>query len=109
MGMFFNLDSVATSIFNNINASYYRNKASVKPASKRPVMAFVDLYTYPPDTAYEVSLAAYKVQYAQVCFKLLKPMACLVAVDIQFIQTEGEPIYSMSFEVCKGWTATVGT
>lgn len=57
---------MATTIFNAVNASYYNNKASVTPAASRPVMAFVDLYSYPPDTAYEVSLAAYKVQYTQV-------------------------------------------
>ena len=64
--MFFNQDSVATSLFNAVNTSYYNNKAAVTPATRKPVLAFVDLYSYPPDTAYEVSLAAYKVQYTQV-------------------------------------------
>jgi hypothetical protein len=71
LGLFFNLDSTATQIFNSINASYYQTKASVKPAAKLPVMAFVDLYSYPPDTAFEVSLAAYKTQYTKVCRTLL--------------------------------------
>ena len=66
LGTFFNLDSVATSLFNTVNTSYYNAKATVSPAARRPVLAFVDLYSYPPDTAYEVSLAAYKVQYTQV-------------------------------------------
>lgn len=66
LGVFFNLDSTATQIFNSVNTSYYATKASVTPNATRPVMAFVDLYSYPPDTAYEVSLAAYKVQFTQV-------------------------------------------
>jgi len=68
LGLFFNLDSTATQIFDSINSSYAQTKAGVKTAAKPPVLAFVDLYSYPPDTAFEVSLAAYKTQYTKVCF-----------------------------------------
>lgn len=80
--MFFNLDSVATSIFNNLNTSYYNNKAMVTVPARRPVMAFVDLYSYPPDTAYEVSLAAYKVQYTQVSISGLNPVVAMLRHNV---------------------------
>ncbi len=81
LGLFFNLDSVATTIFDTLNTSYYNNKATVSPAAKRPVLAFVDLYSYPPDTAYEVSLAAYKVQYTQVSIEYREIYTYLIALS----------------------------
>lgn len=66
LGLFFNLDAVATNIFNNINESYYDTKASIEVAAEPPLMIFSDYYDYYDEFAYEVSLAAYKVQYTEV-------------------------------------------
>ena len=79
LGMFFNLDAVATNMFNNINESYYDTKASIEVAAEPPLMIFSDYYDYSDESAYEVSLAAYKVQYTQVscpCIPLLNFSCC---------------------------------
>ena len=66
LGLFFNLDAVATEAFDGINSSYYQTKASVVPSEDPPLMAFVDYYDY-SESAYEVSLAAYKLDFTEVC------------------------------------------
>ena len=67
LGMFFNLDGAATQTFNSINASYYQTKANISSqGDDKPTLAFISLYSYAPDTAYVISLSAYKQQYARV-------------------------------------------
>ena len=65
LGMFFNMDAAANELFDSINSSYYATAAEVVPGPQPPVVAFVDLYDYAPDVAYEVSFAPYKLQYTQ--------------------------------------------
>ena len=67
LGLFFNLDAIATEVFDSINSSYYETKARVVPSQEPPLMAFVDYYDYSDETAYEVSMAAYKLTFTEVC------------------------------------------
>ena len=70
MGLFFNMDDSANTIFNEINSSYYQNSASYKAAAAQEptqIVAWVDRIDNITDfaNAFEVSYAPYKVQYTQ--------------------------------------------
>ena len=70
MGLFFNMDDSANTIFNEINSSYYSKSASYKAAaSSGPQKTVVWLSrataAFYGANAFEVSFAPYKVQYTQ--------------------------------------------
>ena len=69
MGLFFNMDDSANTIFNDINSSYYSKSAAYKQAvgSSPKTVAWLNRVTaadYGAD-AFEVSYAPYKVQYTR--------------------------------------------
>ena len=69
MGLFFNMDDSANTIFNEINSSYYSKSAAYKQAAGPSPMtvAWLNRATaalYGAD-AFEVSYAPYKVQYTR--------------------------------------------
>lgn len=82
LGLFFNKDAAATMSFDQTANTYNTTKANAPKKATPPVMAFVDLYTYPPDTAYEVSLAPYKVQYTQVTLTLFLHSSMAVVLTV---------------------------
>ncbi len=70
MGLFFNMDDQANTIFNEINSTYYNNSASYKAADAHnttQIVAWVDRIDNITDyaNAFEVSYAPYKVQYTK--------------------------------------------
>ncbi|DBA71969.1 hypothetical protein WJX79_005778 [Trebouxia sp. C0005] len=69
MGLFFNMDDFANTVFDEINSTYYMNSAVYKSAaamrSNTTTVAWVDRIDNITDyaNAFEVSYAQYKVQY----------------------------------------------
>lgn len=69
MGLFFNMDDFANTVFDEINSTYYNNSATYKAAgatrSNTTTVAWVDRIDNITDyaNAFEVSYAQYKVQY----------------------------------------------
>ena len=62
MGLFFNLDDTANTVFNEINSSYYSRSASYNASNAgkgNHTVAWIALY----ETAFQVSFAEYKVQF----------------------------------------------
>lgn len=70
MGLFFNMDDSANTIFNQINSSYYNKSASYKAAANGAppqTVAWLNRATAAlyGANAFEVSYAPYKLQYTQ--------------------------------------------
>lgn len=66
MGLFFNMDDFANTVFDEINSTYYSNSATYKAAAANTTtVAWVDRIDNITDyaNAFEVSYAQYKVQY----------------------------------------------
>lgn len=69
MGLFFNMDDFANTVFDEINSTYYANSATYTSAaamrSNTTTVAWVDRIDNITDyaNAFEVSFAQYKVQY----------------------------------------------
>lgn len=64
MGLFFNLDDSANTIFNQINSSYYTRSASYKASNAgkgNHTVAWIALY----ETAFQVSFADYKLEFVR--------------------------------------------
>ena len=64
MGLFFNLDDSANTIFNQINSSYYTRSASYKASNAgkgNHIVAWIALY----ETAFQVSFADYKLEFVR--------------------------------------------
>ena len=86
LGLFFNLDDSANTIFNEINSSYYRNSAMYKAATNSttpPTVAWIsriDNETSECINSFELSYAPYKGQYTRDAGGNVTDMATVAAM-----------------------------
>jgi len=90
MGLFFNMDDFANTVFDEINSTYYTNSATYKSAaamrSNTTTVAWVDRIDNITDyaNAFEVSFAQYKVQYTSDVAAMTNVVASPYSVNTQW-------------------------